>query len=470
MTSFFRFLLVSLAFTLGTINFSHAASFDCSKATTETEIAICNDPELSLLDDLVSISYRISRETSLDKTQILNAQRIWIVERDKIRTEFDQERYSNWQDNLYYFMLERVVSLFEGSIGINYRSIFEIIENAENISFDFDKSHRVILFYKNQRKRYEVYRGKRHDVYHGALFFDQRNNLKKVFMGDIYGKGGSACENSFAFFEDTNTKITSLYYTMSCGNSGRHGVSQTTYMIASDCINLKSHKKISGQFGINVNDAGDWSLNENKEICLEEQNYNFGTDGLLFGTRGSEKHNSLGGLLSFFTDYWTEPPVQSVGPQFEGCSSSPRVLTDVKLTNLYTILANFGTFLNRDILKVPNDTGFVGYQEISTSRYAEIIADYEKNKKTYDLFLPVIKILDTDGNLKEWVSGILKSREGGDVLPRNNDCQWFQVTNGDFYRNTYFRSHGGFWQRRKMDGTTDQTLEILRKLQKVLAN
>ena len=27
---------------------AHAASFDCSKATTETEIAICNDDEVTL--------------------------------------------------------------------------------------------------------------------------------------------------------------------------------------------------------------------------------------------------------------------------------------------------------------------------------------------------------------------------------------------------------------------------------------
>jgi hypothetical protein len=55
MTGFFRFLLVSLAFTLGTTNLTHAASFDCSKATTETERAICNDPELSALDDMMEI-------------------------------------------------------------------------------------------------------------------------------------------------------------------------------------------------------------------------------------------------------------------------------------------------------------------------------------------------------------------------------------------------------------------------------
>lgn len=58
MMSFLRFLLVSLAFTLGTTNFSHAASFNCSKATTETEIAICNDPELSVLDERLSKAYQ----------------------------------------------------------------------------------------------------------------------------------------------------------------------------------------------------------------------------------------------------------------------------------------------------------------------------------------------------------------------------------------------------------------------------
>ena len=50
MVSLFRFLLVSLVFTLGTTTGGHAASFDCSKASTETEIAICSNPELSALD------------------------------------------------------------------------------------------------------------------------------------------------------------------------------------------------------------------------------------------------------------------------------------------------------------------------------------------------------------------------------------------------------------------------------------
>jgi uncharacterized protein len=78
MTGFFRFLLVSLAFTLGTINFSHAASFDCSKATTETEIAICNDPELSALDYRMSLIWgRVNGRLDIQD------QKDWLTERDQ---------------------------------------------------------------------------------------------------------------------------------------------------------------------------------------------------------------------------------------------------------------------------------------------------------------------------------------------------------------------------------------------------
>ena len=40
-----------------------SASFDCSKASTDAEIAICNDPELSSLDELMGDIF-----SNLDKT------------------------------------------------------------------------------------------------------------------------------------------------------------------------------------------------------------------------------------------------------------------------------------------------------------------------------------------------------------------------------------------------------------------
>ena len=86
MIDFFRFLLVSLVFTLGTTNFSHAASFNCAKATTETEIAICNDPDLSALDELMSKLYSQALRSNdwryfdedKDDSELINSQRLAI--------------------------------------------------------------------------------------------------------------------------------------------------------------------------------------------------------------------------------------------------------------------------------------------------------------------------------------------------------------------------------------------------------
>ena len=462
MVSLFRFLLVSLVFTLGTTSTGHAASFDCSKASTETEIAICNDPELSALDELIAISYSVSRKISLDKNSLRNTQIKWILERDKVSGNVDTfPHYPN--GNLYAFMLDRFRFLSSKSIGSSYEDILNLLSKSGSIEFEVENSKRVLLL--TQSNPY-------HGNYHNALFFDADDKLVKVFIGADYGFDGP-CEDSFSFFEDTNTKTTSLGYTMSCGVNGHHGWEEIRYTMAPGCIQLQNVERSSGQPGLGDaygSSVGSWNLNDDLKICLEEQNYNLGTDGLLLGTHEGEYPQSFGGLLAFFTDYWIEPPVQSVRPEFEGCSSSTDaiVLADVKLTNLYAILANSGTLLNGNVVIVPDDTGFVGYQEISTSRYSDLINDYEKNKKVYDLFLPVIKILDTDGGLNKLVSNVLKFGEGGGASDPNI-CSWFKATNGDFYRNTYFISYG-FWKRRDLDGTTDQTLEILRKLQKILAD
>ena len=45
----FRLVGLALLLSVGMGSVGSAASFDCSKATTETEIAICGDPELSAL-------------------------------------------------------------------------------------------------------------------------------------------------------------------------------------------------------------------------------------------------------------------------------------------------------------------------------------------------------------------------------------------------------------------------------------
>ena len=51
----------------------YAASFDCNKATTETEKAICADPELSALDDLLGIAWNTSK-----KLVSIDSQKKWL--------------------------------------------------------------------------------------------------------------------------------------------------------------------------------------------------------------------------------------------------------------------------------------------------------------------------------------------------------------------------------------------------------
>jgi len=61
MLQYFRSVGLALLLSVGFSNLAKAASFDCSKATTETEIAICSDPELSALDDLLGIAWEKSK-------------------------------------------------------------------------------------------------------------------------------------------------------------------------------------------------------------------------------------------------------------------------------------------------------------------------------------------------------------------------------------------------------------------------
>lgn len=62
-----RILILTLLLSLGFESEGQAASFDCSKATSETEIAICSDPELSALDDMMALVWE-HYKNKLNKT------------------------------------------------------------------------------------------------------------------------------------------------------------------------------------------------------------------------------------------------------------------------------------------------------------------------------------------------------------------------------------------------------------------
>lgn len=67
-----------LAFGWGTI--SMAASFDCGEALTKAEIAICSDPDLSALDELISSTYFSIGDDGRYVEAIQKVQRAWVSE------------------------------------------------------------------------------------------------------------------------------------------------------------------------------------------------------------------------------------------------------------------------------------------------------------------------------------------------------------------------------------------------------
>ena len=139
MFQYFRFFLVSLVFTLGTTSTGHAASFDCSKATTETEIAICNDPELSALDELMAELYEVahvqylyndkqSSSERIDKIihpNLTRSMNIFFEKLDKTQDFNNATGYDNKLDS------DQCVQIFHGYLNFvsSYTAVFSSLSN-----------------------------------------------------------------------------------------------------------------------------------------------------------------------------------------------------------------------------------------------------------------------------------------------------------------------------------------------------
>jgi glucose/arabinose dehydrogenase/uncharacterized protein YecT (DUF1311 family) len=74
------FALFALAAALS-VRSASAASFDCAKASTPTEKAICADPILSRLDEQLDDAYRVAQKRAESRTALRDAQRKWLATR-----------------------------------------------------------------------------------------------------------------------------------------------------------------------------------------------------------------------------------------------------------------------------------------------------------------------------------------------------------------------------------------------------
>ena len=143
-----RILSVALTLWLGFATIGQAASFDCRKATTETEIAICADSRLSAIDNLLN---RIWNEKGSATQNYRSEQLQWISERDKCfsNSECIEEAYISrlyeepfnfetiynlYISELYDFSSKRVGNyLFLESFGGSYNTsirVYDIFEDS----------------------------------------------------------------------------------------------------------------------------------------------------------------------------------------------------------------------------------------------------------------------------------------------------------------------------------------------------
>ena len=179
MLHYFRLIGLALLLSVGVGSVGKAASFDCNKATTETEITICSDPELSALDELMGQLWK-----DLDPSDILVAeQKAWLKQRDEPQPEGSSETNPEY---LYYKYLPRIAILMGQ---LNQRDVINIFENNDYWQVDHTTSKTAFTF---NRQDFQF------------LFVPSQNNINAVFADWEYFGGTQSCERREYYFSNEN--------------------------------------------------------------------------------------------------------------------------------------------------------------------------------------------------------------------------------------------------------------------------
>lgn len=65
---------------------AQAASFDCSRASTKVEHLICDNPELSRLDDEMGAKFRSALDGGVDRAELVGGQKQWLAQRNSCQS------------------------------------------------------------------------------------------------------------------------------------------------------------------------------------------------------------------------------------------------------------------------------------------------------------------------------------------------------------------------------------------------
>ena len=107
-------------------------SFDCNKAKTPIELSICTDNELILYDYIMSNLYTKTRSLYVNKSEILQEQRNWIIKRESICTNSDNKKHclvQQYMERINYLLGNYPNNIYENFLCndikniISYKSI-----------------------------------------------------------------------------------------------------------------------------------------------------------------------------------------------------------------------------------------------------------------------------------------------------------------------------------------------------------
>ena len=132
-----KLLTLALLLSVGAVPMGQAASFDCDKASTATEIAICADPELSALDKLMGLLWKKQAQVSKKR---LTEQKKWLGKRDECSADLECLKTSyqlRLQSENFPYKLSnfKIVELYNNSIkSLDYYLVTDAFGGAYNMA------------------------------------------------------------------------------------------------------------------------------------------------------------------------------------------------------------------------------------------------------------------------------------------------------------------------------------------------
>ena len=145
MSQYIRLTGLALLLSIGIGGVGQAASFDCNKATTETEIAICADPESSALDELMGATWA-SQERAPHEVKL---QANWLTKRNACEGNMSCIAF-NYNTHLQTFIKNEPLKCFEQNTDVDGFVYFEQIDADLNGDGSLDKARFSMLRYADE--------------------------------------------------------------------------------------------------------------------------------------------------------------------------------------------------------------------------------------------------------------------------------------------------------------------------------